>query len=84
MPRGARLDALGALHPVVIHGIERGTIVNDGEDRENFTTRMEELAQETETIIYAIIRWADDFILGFEYEKNALRVMDILAKRLEL
>ena len=35
MPRGARLDALGALHPVVIHGIERGTIVNDGEDREN-------------------------------------------------
>jgi len=30
-----------------------------------------------------IIRWADDFILGFEYEKDALRVMDVLPRRFE-
>ena len=31
----------------------------------------------------SIIRWADDFILGFEYEKDALRVMEVLPKRFE-
>lgn len=31
----------------------------------------------------SIIRWADDFILGFEYEKDALRVMDVLPRRFE-
>jgi len=30
-----------------------------------------------------IVRWADDFILGFEYEKDALRVMEVLSKRFE-
>lgn len=30
-----------------------------------------------------IVRWADDFILGFEYEKDALRVMKVLPKRFE-
>ncbi len=30
-----------------------------------------------------IIRWADDFILGLEYEKDALRVMEVLPKRFE-
>jgi REP element-mobilizing transposase RayT len=55
MPRGARLDAPGTLHHVIIRGIERGKIVNDDEDRENFTTRIGELAQDTGTIIYA---WA--------------------------
>jgi group II intron reverse transcriptase/maturase len=30
-----------------------------------------------------IIRWADDFILGFEYEKDARRVMEVLPKRFE-
>ncbi len=39
MPRGARLDAPGTLHHVIIHGIERGKIVNDDEDRENFYDR---------------------------------------------
>lgn len=31
----------------------------------------------------SIIRWADDFILGFEYEKDALRVMEVLPRRFE-
>jgi len=30
-----------------------------------------------------IIRWADDFIIGFEIEKDARRVMEVLPKRLE-
>ncbi len=55
MPRQARLDAPGTLHHVIIRGIERRNIVNDDDDRENFITRMGDIASETEMIIYA---WA--------------------------
>ena len=55
MPRGARLDAPGTLHHIMVRGIERRTIVADDDDRENFVTRMGELALDTGTLIYA---WA--------------------------
>ncbi len=53
MPRGPRLDAPGTLHHVMIRGIERGSIVRDDKDREEFLKRMGELANETATSIYA-------------------------------
>jgi hypothetical protein len=40
MPRGARLDAPGTLHHVIIRGIERGSIVRDDTDRKSFLDRM--------------------------------------------
>jgi len=55
MPRGARLDAPGTLHHVILRGIERKKIVSDNKDRRNFITRMGNIATETETAIYA---WA--------------------------
>ena len=55
MPRGARLDAPGTLHHVLLRGIERRNIVTDDKDRKNFITRMGNIAAETETPIYA---WA--------------------------
>ena len=55
MPRGARLDAPGTLHHVMIRGIERRTIVDDEKDREDFVSRLGKLSEETETAIYA---WA--------------------------
>jgi putative transposase len=53
MPRQARLDAPGTLHHVVIRGIERRRIVEDDQDRKNFVSRLSNLAQDTETTIYA-------------------------------
>lgn len=53
MPRGARLDAPGTLHHVIIRGIEKGNIVRDDEDRQDFLRRMGELAKDTGTSIYA-------------------------------
>lgn len=53
MPRGARLDAPGTLHHVIIRGIEKGDIVKDDEDRKEFLRRMGELAKGTGTSIYA-------------------------------
>lgn len=53
MPRGPRLDAPGTLHHVMIRGIERGSIVRDDQDREEFLKRMGRLVKETATAIYA-------------------------------
>lgn len=53
MPRGARLDAPGTLHHVMVRGIERKNIVNDDKDRENFISRAGELALDTGTSLYA-------------------------------
>jgi putative transposase len=55
MPRQARLDAPGTLHHVIVRGIEKRRIVDDAKDRENFVTRMGEVALDTSTTIYA---WA--------------------------
>lgn len=55
MPRGARLDAPGTLHHVIVRGIERRPIVDDDTDRQRFVTRMGRLAQETGT---AVCAWA--------------------------
>ena len=53
MPRKARLDAPGTLHHVIIRGIERRPIVDDDKDRDNFVSRLGDLAAETETGIFA-------------------------------
>jgi len=55
MPRKARLDSPGTLHHVIIRGIERGDIVSAEKDREEFVSRMGDLAEKTKTKIYA---WA--------------------------
>ena len=53
MPRKARIDAPGALHHIIIRGIERKAIFGDNKDRENFLERLSDLLQETETPCYA-------------------------------
>ncbi len=55
MPRGARLDAPGTLHHVIVRGIERRKIVTDDQDRDNLVSRLGTLAKKTGTTIYA---WA--------------------------
>lgn len=55
MPRGARLDAPGALHHVMVRGIDRMEIVFDDEDRQDFLDRIGKAAEKTGTVIYA---WA--------------------------
>ncbi len=53
MPRKARLDAPGTLHHVIIRGIERRRIVDNKTDRQDFISRMGEIALDTETSICA-------------------------------
>jgi REP element-mobilizing transposase RayT len=49
MPRKARIDAPGALHHVVIRGIERRKIFRSNDDRLNLVKRLSELVPETKT-----------------------------------
>ena len=53
MPRKARIDAPGALHHIIIRGIERRAIFEDDKDREDFIERLSNLLPETETPCYA-------------------------------
>jgi REP element-mobilizing transposase RayT len=55
MPRKARIDAPGALHHIIIRGIERKAIFKDNFDRVNFLERFGKIILETETGCYA---WA--------------------------
>jgi REP element-mobilizing transposase RayT len=53
MPRKARIDAPGALHHIIIRGIERKAIFKDEADRANFVERLGRVIPETETGCYA-------------------------------
>ena len=55
MPRKARIDAPGALHHIIIRGIEKRKIFEDDNDRYQFIKRLGHILTEAETPIYA---WA--------------------------
>ena len=55
MPRKARIDTAGALHHIIIRGIERKKIFRDNTDRNSFLDRLGNILSESSTIIYA---WA--------------------------
>jgi len=49
MPRKARIDAPGALHPIICRGIERRMIFRDDMDRNRFVERRGHVVTETQT-----------------------------------
>ncbi len=55
MPRKARIDAPGALHHIIVRGIERRNIFNDDVDRINFLDRLGKVLLETDTKCFS---WA--------------------------
>ncbi len=55
MPRKARIDAPGALHHIIVRGIERRKIFLDDADRDDFIERLSDIVDETQTACFA---WA--------------------------
>ena len=53
MPRQSRIDAPGALHHVMIRGIERTAIFRDDRDRDSFLDRFGDILLESSTPCYA-------------------------------
>jgi hypothetical protein len=55
MPRRAGIDAAGAIHHIIIRGIERRKIFRNDSDRSNFVERLEKIVSATHT---ACLGWA--------------------------
>jgi REP element-mobilizing transposase RayT len=55
MPRKARIDTVGALHHIIVRGIERRKIFYDDIDRDNFLNRLGAILTDTKTPCFA---WA--------------------------
>ncbi len=55
MPRKARIDAPGALHHIIVRGIEKRNIFKDNTDRKRFVKRLGDILSESQTPCYA---WA--------------------------
>jgi REP element-mobilizing transposase RayT len=55
MPRKARIDAPGALHHIIVRGIDRCRIFRDNRDRDQYLERLGNILTESETPCYA---WA--------------------------
>ncbi|HCX02677.1 MAG TPA: transposase [Syntrophaceae bacterium] len=55
MPRSGRIDMPGALHHIMIRGMERKQIFRNNDDREDFLARLEKLLPATQTSCFA---WA--------------------------
>lgn len=55
MPRKARIDAAGALHHIIVRGMERRAIFHGERDRGDLIERLETILPDTSTVCYA---WA--------------------------
>jgi REP element-mobilizing transposase RayT len=55
MPRKARIDAPGALHHIIVRGIDRCAIFHDDRDRDQYLERLGDILTDTDTPCYA---WA--------------------------
>jgi len=55
MPRKSRIDAPGAMHHIIVRGIDRQKLFKNDEDRNNFLSRFGVILTETKTDCYA---WA--------------------------
>ncbi len=53
MPRKARIDAPGAVHHIIVRGIERRRIFSDEQDRDNFVERLGGIVTEKQTCCFA-------------------------------
>ena len=53
MPRKSRIDVPGALHHIIVRGIERRKIFIDDTDRDNFIDRVGDVVSGTNTACYA-------------------------------
>jgi hypothetical protein len=53
MPREARLDVPGALHPITVRGINKSAIFHEGQDRAQFLERLGQKVTEGRAFVHA-------------------------------
>ena len=72
MPRQARLDAPGALHHIMVRGIDRAAIFKDDQDRARFLERLGENATGGHCSIYAWVLMSNHVHLLFKSGKRGV------------
>jgi len=72
MPRQARLDAPGALHHIIIRGINRSPIFKDDEDKRLFLQRLGRTVTEGQCSVYAWVLMANHVHLLFKSGKHSI------------
>jgi putative transposase len=63
MQRNARIDALGALHHIIVRGIARKKVFDDNADRDFFLERLGMIVQESQTQCFAWAMIPNHFLL---------------------
>jgi hypothetical protein len=66
VPRDSRIDAAGAVHDVMSRGIERGTVVRNDADRDQFMKRLGEILQDVKAV------WRAYLVRKLEAPKSSL------------
>ena len=72
MPRQARLDMPGALHHIMMRGINRSPIFLDGEDKRNFLDRLGGEVTEGECSVYAWVLMNNHVHILFKSGKHGI------------
>jgi putative transposase len=76
MPRKARLDVPGALHHIMVRGINKSAIFDDDQDRQKFLERLGENIIEAKCSVYAWVLMTNHVHILFKSgEKGISTVM---------
>ena len=63
MPRRSRIDAPGALHHIIVRGIDRKRIFKDDADKDNFLGRLKNILTNSTTLCFAWVLIPNHFHL---------------------
>jgi len=80
MPRQARLDAPGALHHIIIRGINKAPIFKDDQDKTRFLERLAENVTQGDSKVYAWVLMTNHVHLLFKTGKDG--ISSIMRKQL--
>jgi REP element-mobilizing transposase RayT len=72
MPRQARLDALGALHHIIVRGINKAAIFRDDQDKTRFLERLAENVTQGDCKVYAWVLMTNHVHLLFKSGKDGI------------
>jgi len=72
MPRRERLDAPGALHHIMVRGINKAAIFNDDQDRQRFLKRLGENVTAAGAVVYAWVLMTNHVHILFKSGKKGI------------
>jgi len=80
MPRGSRIDAVGAIHHIVVRGIDQKNIFENNADRDHFLFRLGTILQDTQTACFAWALMPNHFHLLFR--TGSMSISTVMSKLL--